>query len=793
MATLDGNNPVNNTPFPSHLIDPKQKGKDWIMQYCKAAWWSWNNESPRNIFYHNRWRYEEQKQYAMGNQSVSRYYPLMGVKDDTDETFMNISWDIIPIVPKFRAMVLNEMAKQDYNIVCTPIDSQANEETDKYFADARAKIMIREQAEQIDPNLLQTPALQLSPKEAKDLEELEMQMNFTYKHNMSIEAEQAIKLILEQNQIHKLRREVREDIYDHGVGGYKEYIDSNGAIKVRKVIPGSVISSLCRKKDFSDALHVGEIVEMTISDLKQMAGKQFTNDEYELIAKNVIGLWGNPNDVQPTTSTYNRGYDKFRIRVMDIEFHSVNDVVYENKISARGNKVYAPAPYDSVNPVDDDGNTINKYERTSYKVIYKAKWILNTDFIFDYGLCTNMKRAKSNLMDTTFSYHLYAPDFWDMKAYGVIEKVIPIADAIQLMWYRMQNAINMARPKGIMIEMSTLEDINLGKGGKKLTPMAVLDLFNSTGTLVYRKTDSAGRQGNVKPIEELENGLGRDVMNYWQLLQNQIQLLRDVTGLNELTDGSTPDPKTLTTIANLAARGTSNATYHISQADKWLVETLAEAVILRLQDVVKAKEVKGYVRGLGGNSVKFIQVNPALSLHEFGIMVEEKPTDEQRQMLMQQLANLGAQGLVEIEDAITIENTDNLKVAQQILAYKVKKRKQEIQKNALQQQQQTGQIQMQSAQAAEEAKQQTLQLEYQLKSQLISMEKQWDYKIAELQVQGKVQASAGADSARLAQKNIEKDGKENVEKIKQGLPTSPSMPPNGLGMPPLPPFGAKGQ
>jgi hypothetical protein len=777
--------------FPSHLVPASEKNKSWIMQFCRAAWSNWNSSAPRYMFWHGRYKYDEFRQYAMGSQTTSKYKPLMGVDADSNETWLNVNWDIIPILPKFRRIVLSELAKKEYNIVATPIDSMANEQTNKYFADAQAKIIIREQAKSIDPTMLQSPALKLSANEAQDLEELEMQMKYTYKHEMSIEAEQAIKLVFDQNDVKTIRDEVREDIYDYGVGGYKRWIDSNGAIKIRRINPANMLSSMFRRKDLKDATYIGEIIEMTIADLKQVAGNQFNESQYEELAKRSFGQFGNPNEIYTTTSSqYNRSYDKFKIRVMDIEFYSVNNLVYEKKISARGNKVYAPAPETATNGFDENGNLIDKFDRISYKVVYKGKWIINTDMIFDYGLATNMVRAKSSLMDTNMSYHIYAPDFYDMKAYSTIERAIPVADAIQIAWYRLQNAINQSRPKGIMIEMATLEDIPLGAGGKKLTPIKVLDLYNQTGTLVYRKNDSSGKATNYKPIEELENGLGRDVMNYWQIIQNNIQLLRDITGMNELTDGSTPDSKTLTTVAKLAAQGSNNAIYHIEQAEGWLIEQLADSVILSLQDVVKYRDVEGYVRGLGNNTIKFIRANKALSLHEFGIEIEEKPSDEQKQRLIAHLDQYTAQGLVEPEDAVTIENTDNLKVAQQILAYKVKKRKKEQQEQAMQMQQQNGQIQQQSAMSAEQSKQQTLQIEAQVKAMLIDKEKEWDYKIQERMLQFKEMEHGFNLHKAQTKEELSNKGKENVAKINKGIPVSndsslPAMPMPTNGAPEL--------
>lgn len=750
--------------FPSHLIPPSEKGREWIMQYCKAAWSSFENDTPRNIFFHNRFNYEMYKQYAMGNQSLNKYKPLLGVDEEATETWLNVDWSVIPIVPKFRRIALGRLNKVDYNIVATPIDPLANEETDAYFAGMKAKLLIRDQIKKVDPALLESPSLQLTPNEAKDMEELEMQMNYTFKHQMAIEAEQGIKLVLEQNSVEKMREKIREDFFDFGVGGYKEFIDSNGAIKIRTVNPRNIIINHCKNKDFSDAEYIGEIIEMSIADLKQQAGNQFSEEEYEKIAQNHIGLFGNPKDWPTSYSIYNKGYDKFKIRVLDIEFFSVNELVFEQRIDRRGNKIFAKAKY------EDRNKRKEKFDRVAYKVVYKGKWIVNTDFIYNYGLQTDMKRAKSSLMDTELSYHLYAPEFWDMRAYGMMEQLIPIADAIQIAWYRLQNVINQARPKGIMIEMGALEEIPLGKGGKQLTPMKVLDLYNKTGTLVYRKSDAQGRATNYKPIEELENGLGRDVMSYWQIIQNNIQLLRDITGLNELTDGSTPDPRTLTTVAKLAYEGTNNALTHIVQGEKKLLESLANAVVLRLQDVVLKGEVKGYLRSLGSNTLNFIRINPNIHLHEYGIILEDKPTDDQRAMLMQQVQASQINGLLDIEDAIIIQNTDNLKVAQQLLAYKVKKRREEEEAKAMRMQEMNAQVQQQSAMVAEQAKQQTIQVEGQIKSRIIQVEKEFDAKLLELKYQYELQLEQMRQTGKVTTKQVENKGKKSVTKIKMGQP-----------------------
>ena len=235
-----------------------------------------------------------------------------------------------------------------------------------------------------------------------------------------------------------------------------------------------------------------------------------------------------------------------------------------------------------------------------------------------------------------------------------------------------------------------------------------------------------------------------------------------------MTDGSTPDPRTLTTVAKLAYEGTNNALYNIVSADKKLLESLANDIILRLQDVADGGEVKGYVRALGSNTMKFFKVSPDVALYEFGIFLEDKPTDDQRAMLMQQVQAGQAGGMLDIEDAIIIQNTDNLKVAQQLLAYKIKKRKQELEETAMRQQQMNGQIQQQSAMASEQAKQQTIQVETQSKAQLMELEKTLDSKLLEMKYQYELQLEQLRQTGKITSKDLENKGKKSVQKIKMG-------------------------
>jgi len=747
--------------YPSHLVSNTEKNAKWILQYCKAAWNEYQGLNAPS-FYHARWKHHRTKEYAMGNQPINKYKPVLGVTEDTNESWLNIDWSVLPIIPKFRRIAISKLVKRDYNISATAIDSLAQEEKDRYFDATKKRILLHDGLSQVDPQLPARVGVDRLPGDPMDLDELEMQRRYTYKHQMSVEMEQAIDLVLYQNDYEEIRKKIIEDLFDDGVAVIKEDIDDNGKVSIRRVNPCTVVINSCSDNNFSDKRHVGEVRKMSIGDLKEMAQGQFSDEQYKQIAERARGTKNIGSF--PVNTPYSRQEDGESIEVLDIEFYSVNTMMHETRIDKRGNKVFKKVP------LDYRQRQKNKYKKTEYKVVYTCKWIIGTDFIFDHGLKTNMKRQKGAMMDTELSYHLYSPDLHNMRSLGIMEQLIPIADNIQIAYYRLQQSIAEARPKGIMIEMGALEDIPLGTSGNQLTPMEVIDLFNKKGVLVYRKVDIQGRPTNYRPIEELQNGLGNDVMNYYQIIQNNIQMIRDITGLNEFTDGSTPDGRALTTTAKLAVESTNNSLASISEGERHLLNKLCGAIVIRIQDVFEnGGNIEGYRKALGTNTIEFFRVNPNINIHEYGIRVEDKPDDEARARLLAFMqANL-QQGLIEMEDAILIETTDNLKVAQQVLAYKIRKRKEELEAKAMRQQQQNGQIQMQSAQASEQAKQQTMQLKMKGEMELEQLKAQLEMQIQQQKYQLETEMKKSLAAEKAEQEGLVK-GMDMAQAMEQQAP-----------------------
>lgn len=754
--------------YPNPDVDPKTKGREWLLKYAEQAWKDGTGLSP-HIFYGAATKYNELKLYALGKQDVTKYKkPYI---DERGETFATgLDYTVRPVISKYRDIAISKLQQRQTNIVATPIDAIAKSEADTYFADIKAKILMRDMLKKMNPEVLESPQVKQLPGEPEDMEELDMQKDYTWKHNMAMEAEMVWSLVSDMNGFPEERDKTLTNLYDFGVGGYKEWNDSNNSTRLREVDPRNVISSWCRKPDFTDATHMGEVIEESTAYLATIFSEQ------EM--KTVYGIKANQTAFNPSANTANK--NKSKVQVLDLELLSSDDIIFSQRETASGNVVYGREDYKKYDPkkkVIIKGKEEPKYSTRRVENVYKMKWVIGTDLIYDYGLATNQKREKSSPAKACLSYHMMAFNFDSMRAVGIMERLKPTLDEYQETVVKIRNFKNKWIAYIIDIDMDALESVSLGQGGQNMKPMELIDMMFQTGVLLSRKREAMTGNINYKSVDIIPTAMAQELAVLINELGRLEQELSKISGFNELTDGSTPNPKTLTTIANSAIDATNNSQYPIIRADKSLNERLAKGVIQRVQLAIKSgKTVEGIVRSLGETTVKFFRASEALKLHDFGIQVEDRPTNEERMMLIQELNLKNAQDQVDPEVFVMIMDAPNLKQARMLLAYYTKKKRQKDQEQAMQLQQQNGQIQIQSAQAAEQAKQQTLQLEYSLKANLELQLKQIDLQIAQLKVQGANEAQEATAGMKITNQMLQQNHDERQNKIKSGItPTEEPM------------------
>lgn len=743
---------MSETTFPKDDIDPKQKGEDYCRKWSEAIFNNWMSVVPKTMFAHAADKYEKIKSYALGYQDISKYKKGLGVDEAAESSWLNIDWSIRPILSKFRRIALGKLQKTDYNVNFFPVDPLARDEVSKYFSDIKAKIMLREKLLQQQPDLANMPAFTKKFGEPEDLEELQMQMDYGSKTNISIEAEEGVTVVLQDtdNDINEHRKAQFENFFDYGVSGQKSWIDNNGRVRFRTVDLRNILTNYCRKRDFRDLHYAGEIIQVPLTELS----KEFDAKDMQ----DITGIAQNPNPQRAVNGMQwmtGKNHDASKAYVLDCEWKTYNSIVRRQAQNEEGNVVFKEAKFKNLKSSEKtsiNGTEKPKYISKTVEVIYRCKWIIGSEYVYDFGMAKDQPRSTDTkqLARTELSYSFYAPDFHEMRCLGIMEQIIPMADEYQLMVYKIQNLNNRMMPFGWAIDLDAIEDVALGAGGKKLDPAEVLDMFFQSQILTYRKKDLDRNNVNYKPIEVIQTSFANEMTSLYNYMVQLIGQIRDISGLNEMLDGSTAGKDRMPNgLIQANTESANNALFGIIDAEKVLMEKLAIACFRKLQIALKAGDYGGYIKAIGGNSVKLITVSPDLALHEFAITCEVRPTDEDKQLLLNSMQENIAQGFLDLSDVLIIMDMYSTRKAYQLLAYKVKKNKADMQNNAMQQQQMNGQVQTQSAQAAEQMKQQTATLQHQFELELLAKTIEGNLAVQELKNQATEDAAGIGAKAKV--------------------------------------------
>ena len=160
----------------------------------------------------------------------------------------------------------------------------------------------------------------------------------------------------------------------------------------------------------------------------------------------------------------------------------------------------------------------------------------------------------------------------------------------------------------------------------------------------------------------------------------------------------------------MAAANSNTATRHILQGGLYLTLKTAEAVSLRIADVLEyANTNNQFMQSLGKFNVGNLNEVTELHTHDFGIFLELTPDAEEKQLLENNIQMAIQQQQINLEDAIDVREVRNLKLANQLLKVRRKRKQQldqQLQQQNIQAQSQANQQSSQAAAAAEIQKQQ---------------------------------------------------------------------------------------
>ena len=703
--------------FPSQIASDKEKSsKDYGLKVAQAIEHEWfKRDSGATRFYSNRDEFHRLRLYARGEQSVKKYKDELSINGDL--SYLNLDWKPVPIIPKFVDIVVNGMSDRLYDIKAYSQDPASTKKRTQYveniLIDMQTKELAGEVEESLGIDMRGTPEEKLPHSE----EELALHMQLEYKQSIEIAEEQAINSVLTKNNYDLTQKRLNYDLTVIGVSAVKNTFNKSEGIKVEYVDPADLVYSYTHSPYFDDIYYVGEVKSVTLNELKKQFPELTTSDLEELTRQGV-----------QTPASHNRYInedsviDQNTIQVLYFNYKTYNNQVYKIKQTASGADK-AIKKDDQFNPPKDN-RALFKKEARSIEVVYDGAYILGMNKLLKWELAKNMIRPKSDTKKAMLNYSIVAPRIYKGRIESLVSRITSFADMIQITHLKLQQVLSRMIPDGVYLDADGLAEIDLGNG-TNYNPQEALNMFFQTGSVIGRSMtqDGDGNRGSV-PIQELtSNGGNNKIGSLINTYNYYLQMIRDVTGLNEARDGSTPEKNALVGVQKLAAANSNTATRHILQSSLFLTAQLAEAISLRVSDILEFSPTRdSFISSIGRFNVATLDDIKKMHLHDFGIFIELSPDEEEKQMLENNIQQALAKDQIYLEDAIDIREIKNIKLANQLL--KVRRRKKIEQDQATSQQNIKAQADAntQTTQAATESEVQKQSALTQQKAELIQME-----------------------------------------------------------------------
>ena len=652
--------------FPSQAVsDLEKQSVEYGTQVAKAIEQEWFNSGrgSQGRYYALRDEFHRLRLYARGEQSIRKYKDEFAINGDL--SYLNLDWKPVPIIPKFIDIVVNGMQDRLYSIKAIGEDVISAGRRTKYMQNIQRDMNVNDFLNVLETKL----GVQARNIEKEKLpgssEELDLHMQLNYKQGIEIAQEQAIDNVFNQNKYEHIKARIDYDISVLGIGAAKHSFNNTDGIKLDYVDPANLVWSYTEDPHFKDCYYFGEIKSAKINELK----KQFPDlpDEFIEELSKKSGGWNNYNNSYSVND--NIDYSDNTVNILYFNWKTWENNVYKIKeISSGAEK--AIQKDDTFNPPKDKRTRFKKVAKAQ-EVIYEGVYILGANALLKWQKAKNMIRPLSNTNKVLMNYVVAAPRIYKGKIDSLVSKMTPYADLIQLTHLKLQQAIQRMTPSGVYIDADGLAEIDLGNG-TSYNPQEALNMYFQTGSIIGRSLTVEGDPNPGKvPIQELPGGGGNQVQLLIGAYNQYLQMIRDITGLNEARDGSDPDPKALVGVQKMAAANSNVATRHILHSSTAITTTLAEAISLRFKDVLMFHPTKeAFMSAIGKFSVGSLEELENLHLHDFGIFLELEPDEQEKQSLETNIQMALSQQSIFLEDAIDIRNIRNIKLANQLLKFR---------------------------------------------------------------------------------------------------------------------------
>lgn len=724
-------------PYPSDYQNPQLKlEKEYYLMYCRAMLADFTNnicELPY-AFGKNKRTFKELHEYATGSYPNTKLKEnLLGKTKKKNGKFitkMNISWDTLPVISKMLDVMQEKNMRQDYDVdaYCIDDDSIQAKEGDR----AMLKYLVQADVVEFMQRTKFVPATKMNPQQMGIITENDVDLYFetgayTFQREIaSIAACNKTKLISGYKVI---QDGTFGDLIKYGIGLWKNEIDpTTGTVKIRKcdvynpeLDRCSMVLPYSSSNNFDNLSKCAELRTMTIADLRKecpwMSADQliYAATCYQYMNPEFGGLITSVQAQLNSSNGYNLDpINRCKILVLDAQWLGVD---IENYIKNDKRNLYKSVDFD-YKVTSDMGRKGDKLKQKKVVKKFGAKWVIGTEILLKYGLSEDIVYYGPD-GDRCPSLDYFATKTGSIS---LIERCIAIQDDIDLANIKLRNALATAVPAPRMVIQTGLLD-NVFLNNIKQQPEDNFATFRELGYLMVNAVDDEGKPifTNQKLVDFLPMGIQEDINVFTGQILAGINNLREVLGIPQGVDGSTPNPYNGARKTELSMQSSNAALFPTFNCFQYLFEAAFTDVVKKWQIIAKDRNIKVNYSPLGQKNMKVLSLDPDFVNADFNIALTIGASDQELQQLTADISQMKALGIqTSFQQGITTSEylyltetlkSGNIKQAMWVMA-KIEQKKIAAQQAIDQQNQQNNVASQQnSAAQAELNKQQTVGIE----------------------------------------------------------------------------------
>lgn len=669
MSDIDYKKGKNN--FPKDNIDPALKKKpQYCKQYAEAIYGSHISDQGgvRNLRQRD---ISLLKLYAEGRQPVEKYHDIVCPKDKKTgerKTYMDLSLDPISVIPKFRSIVVGKFLEKQLDVIADAVDEMSGDARrlmkHKLWAKAELSRALEPFQDLISNGVEFSQAQSIIPSTVEELNMIESAGGFKMRHETGIEM--LLKDAFNISNWEVIKQTLYENIFDTGMIATKTYTcPETGKAKVRAVDMEDLVVRYSKHKLHDNIDYAGEMLSISPNQIRTQASADLSIEDIEGIIENNNNTTNYDYSYANTVDDFYNRHGNTNIKVLDVVWLTNDIIKQERRIDSRGDMQVNNVPFN----YSKKSTEKRKILEGQKQMVYKCKWVVGTNFVYDYGVDEDIMRPTKKTAKLPYT-------IYKLTDKSMLESIIPHEDGINLAWLNFQNALSKAAPPGIAIDIDAITNVFDGKN--KLTPKAVLQIKRETGDLLYSSTTHHNQPVSPnagRPIYDLPGGVGAYLEEQIRTIDFNIKMIRDITGINEVVDASAPSPNALVQTSKMAEDSSNKVLYQMMFAYKTLKEQVANHLSYRIQTIIRYKDYKPYKKVIGSGMLEMFKQGSPIAESSYGITLKMKPGLDEKNSTMQKANEAYAKGMIRLSDIMKVEHIiegGSVKQAQMYLAYKEK-------------------------------------------------------------------------------------------------------------------------